>query len=300
MSIPKISLLAARLAALLLCAAAARAQEAGWRGIVPLRSTRADVERLLGPPRGDCKCLYDAAGAFVHVNYAQAPCKGYPSGWNVPEDTVLMLTVREEGRPPLSELKLDDGRYKTAYDDALFTYYSSRAEGVQYVVSNEREVRSVAYFPRASDAGLRCRCFPEEDESVFRTPPFYDFAPRSLVTMDARLDNFAADAQNDPRAKVYAIVYEGRSARAAARYRAGVRDWLVNVRGIEAGRVFVTGGGLRERLEVELFLFPPSLAPPDPRPTRAPCAPRRRRAYLIYPRASNRFLAHAHKLVQRK
>ena len=30
----------------------------GWRGIVPLRSTRAEVEALLGPASGACKCIY--------------------------------------------------------------------------------------------------------------------------------------------------------------------------------------------------------------------------------------------------
>jgi hypothetical protein len=33
------------------------ANATGWRGTVPLHSTRSDVERLLGAPTGECKCL---------------------------------------------------------------------------------------------------------------------------------------------------------------------------------------------------------------------------------------------------
>lgn len=278
-----------------LCAAGARAQE-GWRGLVPLRSTRADVERVLGAPGGgDCRCTYETADEFVRVAYAPGPCRGYPSGWDVPAGTVLRIEVSRKREQTFSELGLDASRYAKAYDDALFTYYASREEGVQYVVSSGGTVRETSYFPAARDARRRCRCFPAEDESIFRTPPYDFFSPRSVEMTLARLDNFAAAAQNDPSMRVYVIVYAGRRAGEAARYRRLVREWLVGRRGVEAGRVSVADGGRRGELAVALFLFPPGMAPPVPQPTLGPCAPRRARGRrtptrLISRRTFNRVL----------
>ena len=92
------------------------AQGKDWRGIAPLHSTRADVERLLGPPvdEGNLIALYRTKDEAVQVFYAAGtPCKPdtVHGGWAVPPDTVVKLTVRqvydpEKGasRPPTSRL----------------------------------------------------------------------------------------------------------------------------------------------------------------------------------------------------
>jgi hypothetical protein len=77
------------LCCLLLMASAASAKS--WRGIEPLHSTRADVERLLGPPNVD-RDLYDFPGERTSIWYSDGGCKaGLPSGWNVPKDTVVEI-----------------------------------------------------------------------------------------------------------------------------------------------------------------------------------------------------------------
>lgn len=65
----------------------------GWKGIVPLQSTRADVDRLLGKGAGKCQCIYRKPTEIVAVDYAKAPCKGAVNGWNVPSDTVLKVRI---------------------------------------------------------------------------------------------------------------------------------------------------------------------------------------------------------------
>ena len=42
----------------------------GWKGIVPLHSDRVDVERLLGAPTGECKCIYNTGSETVRVEYS--------------------------------------------------------------------------------------------------------------------------------------------------------------------------------------------------------------------------------------
>jgi hypothetical protein len=67
-------------------------QPRGWRGIVPLRSTRADVVRLFGPPNiGDH--LYDVGDYRILFVYSNGPCEKGESGWNVPRDTVVSISL---------------------------------------------------------------------------------------------------------------------------------------------------------------------------------------------------------------
>jgi hypothetical protein len=85
----------------------------------------------------------------------------------------------------------------------------------------------------------------------------------------ARLDNFAIELQNDPGAQGYIIAYSGRRARAnEAQARADrAKDYLVNTRGIDAGRIVTVDGGAREELTVELWIVPSGAAPPTASPT---------------------------------
>ncbi|HET6669847.1 MAG TPA: hypothetical protein VFH15_06405 [Pyrinomonadaceae bacterium] len=102
----------------------------------------------------------------------------------------------------------------------------------------------------------------------------------------ARLDNLAVELQNDPSATAYIFGYGGRTSRTgeADRLITRARDYLVNQRGIDAARVVVVNGGLREENCVELWIVPSGATPPQPRPTLqpgdarpAPEAPARRR-----------------------
>ena len=63
--------------------AASLVQQAGWRGIVPLHSTRLDVERLIGSPMRPGGITYDLQTERVNVGYSHGGCeKG--EEWNVP------------------------------------------------------------------------------------------------------------------------------------------------------------------------------------------------------------------------
>src|SRR5688572_31814092 len=75
----------------------------GWRGIVPLHSTRADVELLLGKSTDECDCVYRTENEVVRVDYAKAPCEGWPRGWNVPVGTVLAFSVGTKNDQKRSE-----------------------------------------------------------------------------------------------------------------------------------------------------------------------------------------------------
>lgn len=99
----------------------------------------------------------------------------------------------------------------------------------------------------------------------------------------ARLDNYAIQLQNQPGSTGTIIVY-GSCAGEAQQRGDRAKDYLVNTRGIEAGRITVVDGGCRTDLTVQLWVVPQGAAAPeiDTAGAITPCpecrrAPRRRR-----------------------
>lgn len=84
----------------------------------------------------------------------------------------------------------------------------------------------------------------------------------------ARLDNFAVALQNDPGTQGYIIAYGGRRGAAGeAQTRADfAKNYLVNSRGIDAGRLVTVDGGFKEEATTELWLVPGGATPPTASP----------------------------------
>lgn len=123
-----------------------------------------------------------------------------------------------------------------------------------------------------------------------RTPPaqpskFDEYGNIRFNDEKARLDNYAIQLQNDPQATGTIIVYgscQGEGQQRGDR----AKDYLVNTRGIEAGRITVVDGGCRADLTVQLWIVPSGATAPaaDTSGAIEPCpecrrrpAPRRRR-----------------------
>jgi Bacterial Ig domain len=98
----------------------------------------------------------------------------------------------------------------------------------------------------------------------------------------ARLDNYAIQLQNEPGTTGTIIVYGSCSGEGQQRGDRA-KDYLVNTRGIEAGRITVVDGGCRSDLTVQLWIVPQGAAAPevDTAGAISPCpeckTPRRRR-----------------------
>jgi len=132
-----------------------------WHGIVPLRSTRSDVLRLLGPPNSKYG-RYLINGEEATIIYSDRPCS---SGWNVPAGTVRLISVTFKEGLSLSDLKIDFDNYKRARDPFVTThvYYTNRDEGIRYEVFEGRDQKKVlqVYFePTTKDEILRCEKKP--------------------------------------------------------------------------------------------------------------------------------------------
>jgi hypothetical protein len=136
-----------------------------WHGIVPLHSTRADVEQLLGHPidnppnKNSDNEKYKTEDRIVIILYSDGQCR-------VPKDTVLTIIVRTAPFA-FSELKLDKSRFveKTGGDVANLSQFTNEEDGMSYEVSwkgkptgEQREglVTSVEYYPSSKDKQLLC------------------------------------------------------------------------------------------------------------------------------------------------
>jgi len=265
------------IATVLLMTSVTRAKE--WRGIVPLHSTRADVERLLGQPKADF-WDYDFEEERAHITYSERSCQeGLPHGWNVPKDTVVEIYTVPKKDQSLSEVLLPGKDYRqvraahTPHID-----YIDADEGLRYTVV-EGMVQNITYLPSAKDKRLACGEYkyaaPVGDGvklNSIEQVRFDSFGNISFEDAKARLDNFVIQLfslrTQDPRWRGYIIVYAGRRAyRGEAQYRADcAKNYLVRTREMEAASLVAADGGFRNEMEFELYLgradyYPPVLFP---------------------------------------
>lgn len=128
------------------------AQAKGWRGIVPLKSTRADVERLLGKPNVLGRYQFEEERAYIL--YSAGEC-GNPDKCEclVPNDTVLRIAVTLEYGVKLSKLNIDKKKYaKKQAPYGQQSTYSDLDEGIVYAVDESDEtVTAIDYWPSTKD-----------------------------------------------------------------------------------------------------------------------------------------------------
>lgn len=245
---------------------AARGEAKGWRGIVPLHSTRAQVEQLLGLPDASSNkftSIYQLENESVLINYAgSSPCE-FPDGWRVPHDTVVNIIVTPKTRLLLKDLQVDVSKYKK-------TSGGHRSEDVIYTNLEEGEritvyldtVTSITYFPAAVDNHLRCTKMSDAANAARGTPAYPKLDSYHDIPFEDEkfhLDNFAINLLETEGLKGYIVAYSGRRTRigeAQARAKRA-KNYLVNVRGINATRIITIDGGCRDELTVEFYLVPP-------------------------------------------
>lgn len=268
-------------ATLLLMASMTQAKE--WHGIVPLHSTRADVERLFGQPQSDY-WHYNFEEERAHITYADGQCEeGLPGGWNVSKDTVIEIYTMPKKNLKLSDISLPGKDYqqiRAAHTQHI--YYVDAEEGVRYTVL-EGIVQNISYIPSAKDKSASCGeykyALPVEEGAKLKSIEQYPLDTYGDIPFEdakARLDNFVIELQmlraRDPKWQGYIIVYAGRRAYAGeAQFMADcAKNYLVKVREVDADSLVAADGGFREELRVELYLSPKDVYPPLLMPTVSP------------------------------
>jgi hypothetical protein len=278
----KLSALMAILAGVVLftpCAANGKA----WKGIVPLHSTREDVERLLGPSNLE-DSVYDIGGEQVRISYSSQGCQeGLPAGWKVPANTVVSISVSSNDEIKLADVLVPGKNYDQIYRVHTPTVdYIDVQEGVRYTTT-DGAVQTTTYFgSEADDKKLRCGEYkyaapiPAGVKNKFEQVPYDSYGRIPFEDAEARLDNFMVEVENlneaKPHYRGFIIVYAGRSAHAAeaSTMAACAKNYLVSVRKADPETVIAADGGYRDEFTVELYIMPNDAYPPLLMPTVSP------------------------------
>jgi len=110
--------------------------------------------------------------------------------------------------------------------------------------------------------GVR-RSFKLDEVTINQEPlKFDEYGDIKSNDLKARLDNFAIQLQNTPDASGYIFSY-GKCIGQATTRAAQARDYLVNGRGIDSGRLHTIDGGCRSEIKVALWVVPSGATPPS-------------------------------------
>lgn len=150
-----------------------------WRQIVPLKSTRADVERLLGPSKEVYFAVYHLKEGILDIEYSSGPCRPErKGGWNVPRDVVITLNFSPHRKRRIADLKLDPRKFRRVVDDHVIgiLYYVNDEEGITYQVQRGK-IDFVEYHPARRDEHLYCGDTAEKQppvkQATIATTPYY-------------------------------------------------------------------------------------------------------------------------------
>jgi hypothetical protein len=253
--------------------ASVRTQSPSWRGIVPLRSTREDVERLIGPPMAPGGITYDLKDERVNVSYSAVPCaKGWPYGWNVPPGTVVSIEIFPKVSIKLSDLDLAN---YTKFTNPLLpdeVHYNNTQEG-RSIRTEGGSVVSFEYFPAARDRGLMCPAAAERalavshGQNASRLPITY-YSHVSISEEHTRLKVFFdLLKQYSSDSRIYIIGYAGNEAcpNEALSKATRAKGYLVKL-GVSGQRIVMIDGGYAAPVRTEFYV----VAPDQPKPLAHP------------------------------
>ena len=243
-------------------------QRTGWRGIIPLRATRTQVERELGALDLKCHC-YKTEKEIVHVNYARDRCTGDLPGWNVPANTVVSIEVSPRSDQLFSDLEPRKDDFVVTRGHDFTTYYGNGTRGIRYSVSSTGSIVSISYVPSVMDNHLRCPGFPPTDGGITDYSPYKEFPFDTLDDITERLGEFVSRLQESPEYKGYIIIYarHDKAMPGVSEFAGAARNYLIKEFEIDPKTIQATQGGYREQATVELFLIPSAWPAPVPTPT---------------------------------
>jgi hypothetical protein len=148
-----------------------------WRQILPLRSTRADVERLLGPSKEAYFADYSLEEGNLFIEYSSGLCRPErKGGWNVAKDVVVKISFSPKHKRRIAQLKLDPKKFRKVIDDHVggVFYYVNDEEGITYEVQRGR-VDVVYYEPPSRYNHLYCGDHTDENKNPLQLAEVYPY-----------------------------------------------------------------------------------------------------------------------------
>ena len=135
-----------------------------WSGIVLLRSTKTDFEKLFGPPMRAEINLYETEGERIVIWLSAGKCKdSKTSFWNVPKDTIVGILVSPKNRmdPTVITRQIGEHFRRTEDPKATGTFNYVNEDGsirfqTRTIENRLEDIVFMVFAPRAQDSNLRC------------------------------------------------------------------------------------------------------------------------------------------------
>jgi hypothetical protein len=130
-----------------------------WTAITPMKSTRPDVETILGPAQKSLEVIYELESGNVFIEYSSGPCRAdRKGGWNIRAETVISFRFSPKVKQDVSDLRIDRNKFKKVADrhSGGYGYYLiNDRDGIMYEVQ-QGEVGYVEYYPPSKYDRLQC------------------------------------------------------------------------------------------------------------------------------------------------
>jgi len=228
-----------------------------WRGIVPLKSTRSDVERVFGVQKqaSEPVALYKLPNELVVFHFQTFACDskaGNIGGWNVPLGTVVEIGVIPRGIHRKDEYELSSDA-KVDHRGRGLVYYTDDAAGWSIEIY-QNLVTLIEYYPEASQDNMQCPRI--EDGIIDFFPTFDEYGKLSFEDEKARLDNFVISMNKYfYRGTIEVFGPTKKDRQQLMKLATRGKRYLVKVRGLEPARLLVIENGFSKKGVTRLSLY---------------------------------------------
>jgi hypothetical protein len=193
--------------------------------------------------------LYDYEDESARILYQQHACEENEGrGWNVPQDTVISISVRFKKDRSLSDFTIDWTKYeKTEGGDVEgVATYTDRNKGISYDTLYGR-VWAVVYWATTADAHLRC--------SDTLKPPALFSAGELTPAGKKLLDRFVLRLKQEPEAcGLVKLDQEYKKPGEAESMRRSVEEYLRGTHGSIYNRMSISLSYQKDDMEFLIFL----------------------------------------------
>lgn len=236
--------------------------------IIPLVSTREDIEAIFGKSQAKCNCIYETSNETINVNYLKKPCD---DGWNAPIETVLSFSVEPKSKTSIDKLDINLSNFIKIADDAFFFTYINLQKGIKIFTSPYDEVEKYEYIPtsvNSLDNKLRCRNYPKFNPMNDVYIPALNYTIKTWNNDVSEIDNLITMFSETKDTNLYVFVYfskdtnkENKSAY-LQKLRNHFRKRLEN----SNNNIKITYGGVRKSSEIVAFILQKTLPEPTAMP----------------------------------
>ena len=242
---------------ILLSAVMIQAKE--WRGIVPTRSDRNEVLRLLGQPieTNSIRSVYNFDDYEVYIVFSSLEICSDPL---TPTDRVLLIQVTPRKQVWMSDLKLDESKFRKFSPSTVGSEYQGYIDTDEGLIIRAKngQVDRLFYVATAKDRGFCPTYYANQERFAqvlldYLPVKFDSYSNLSQSDERARLDNFALYLLKEPTLYAYAVVFG--PGKAHSRHSSGqrIRNYLVKKHQISADRIIVLDGGRRKESSADLY-----------------------------------------------